>query len=159
MKKIATVIVALATGFTGIAPAHAFPGILAISTPQATMPDVEQVRDRRWIRRGHDRYSWNRRDWDRRGWDRRGWRGDYRRGHYRHWRYDNDYYHNNYAGAIIGGLAAGAILGGVLNAPRRYYYAGNSHTSWCYNRYRSYRASDNTYQPYYGARRQCVSPY
>lgn len=45
MKKIATVIVALATGFTGIAPAHAFPGIPAISTPQAKMPGVEQVRD------------------------------------------------------------------------------------------------------------------
>ncbi|WP_348631649.1 BA14K family protein [Mesorhizobium sp. M6A.T.Cr.TU.014.01.1.1] len=30
---------------------------------------------------------------------------------------------------------------------------------WCYSRYRSYRAYDNTYQPYYGPRRQCISPY
>ncbi|MCB8828228.1 BA14K family protein, partial [Escherichia coli] len=28
---------------------------------------------------------------------------------------------------------------------------------WCYNRYRSYRAYDNTYQPNNGPRRQCVS--
>lgn len=35
----------------------------------------------------------------------------------------------------------------------------NSHINWCYNRYRSYRASDNTFQPNYGPRRQCYSPY
>jgi len=30
---------------------------------------------------------------------------------------------------------------------------------WCDNRYRSYRASDNSFQPYNGPRRQCRSPY
>ena len=39
------------------------------------------------------------------------------------------------------------------------YRTGSSHTEWCYNRYRSYRAYDNTYQPYGGPRRQCYSPY
>lgn len=34
-----------------------------------------------------------------------------------------------------------------------------AHIRWCYNRYRSYRASDNTFQPYHGPRRQCYSPY
>jgi hypothetical protein len=29
---------------------------------------------------------------------------------------------------------------------------------WCNKHYRSYRASDNTYQPYSGARRQCLPP-
>jgi hypothetical protein len=29
---------------------------------------------------------------------------------------------------------------------------------WCYSRYRSYRAYDNTFQPYYGPRRQCIGP-
>ncbi|MEW9804980.1 BA14K family protein [Mesorhizobium sp. ZMM04-5] len=44
--------------------------------------------------------------------------------------------------------------------PRRYYRGGGSaHVRWCYNRYRSYRAWDNTYQPYHGPRRQCWSPY
>ncbi|PND23720.1 BA14K family protein, partial [Sinorhizobium sp. M4_45] len=30
---------------------------------------------------------------------------------------------------------------------------------WCQNRWRSYRAYDNTYQPNSGPRRICVSPY
>jgi hypothetical protein len=30
---------------------------------------------------------------------------------------------------------------------------------WCANRWRSYRATDNTYQPSNGPRRACVSPY
>ncbi len=29
---------------------------------------------------------------------------------------------------------------------------------WCRNRYRSYRAADNSYQPYNGSRRQCQPP-
>ncbi len=46
-------------------------------------------------------------------------------------------------------------------APRRYYGRGpvSAHVAWCYNRYRSYRAWDNTFQPYHGPRRQCWSPY
>jgi hypothetical protein len=42
--------------------------------------------------------------------------------------------------------------------PRRYNH-GSRHVRWCYNRYRSYRAWDNTFQPYHGPRRQCRSPY
>ena len=34
-----------------------------------------------------------------------------------------------------------------------------AHVEWCYDRYRSYRAYDNTFQPYNGGRRQCYSPY
>lgn len=34
-----------------------------------------------------------------------------------------------------------------------------AHVEWCYNRYRSYRHWDNTFQPYHGPRRQCYSPY
>lgn len=33
------------------------------------------------------------------------------------------------------------------------------HVDWCYARYKSYRAKDNSYQPAKGARRICVSPY
>ncbi|MBZ9670497.1 BA14K family protein [Mesorhizobium sp. ES1-3] len=46
--------------------------------------------------------------------------------------------------------------------PHRYYRAGrlsSAHVQWCYNRYRSYRAWDNTFQPYNGPRQQCWSPY
>jgi hypothetical protein len=44
--------------------------------------------------------------------------------------------------------------------PRRIYRGGrNAHVNWCYHRYRSYRAWDNTFQPYNGPRWQCRSPY
>lgn len=44
---------------------------------------------------------------------------------------------------------------------RPHYRQGinNPHVRWCYNRYRSYRAYDNSFQPNYGPRRQCYSPY
>ncbi len=35
----------------------------------------------------------------------------------------------------------------------------DAHVRWCYARWRSYRISDNTYQPLYGDRRECVSPH
>lgn len=34
-----------------------------------------------------------------------------------------------------------------------------AHYRWCDNRYRSYRGYDNTFQPYNGPRKPCVSPY
>lgn len=34
-----------------------------------------------------------------------------------------------------------------------------AHVGWCSNRYRSYRPSDNSYNPYRGPRRDCISPY
>ncbi|WP_425394257.1 BA14K family protein [Ahrensia marina] len=36
---------------------------------------------------------------------------------------------------------------------------GTLHVKWCYSKYRSYRASDNTFQPYHGPRKRCRSPY
>jgi hypothetical protein len=47
----------------------------------------------------------------------------------------------------------------VYHRPRVHYRHGGSHVEWCYARYRSYRAWDNTFQPYHGGRRQCWSPY
>ena len=37
--------------------------------------------------------------------------------------------------------------------------ATNAHRRWCASRYRSYRAADDTFQPYNGGRRVCRSPY
>ena len=44
-------------------------------------------------------------------------------------------------------------------APRRVIRGTNAHYRWCHNRYRSYREWDNSWQPYHGSRRQCISPY
>lgn len=137
MKKLAVIFVSLVTAVSGITPAQAFPSAPTVKAEVAK--DVQQVRHR-----GH-RY--------------RHWRGDryygpryYGHRHYRHRRGN--------AGAIIGGLAAGAIIGGALAAQQpRYYRGGNAHVQWCHARYRSYRAYDNTFQPYNGPRRQCRSPY
>ena len=75
---------------------------------------------------------------------------------------------------IIGGIIAGAVIGGAIvhhrnkryhrryyrkRHYRRVYSRGDAHVGWCYRRYRSYREWDNTFQPYHGRRRQCVSPY
>lgn len=34
-----------------------------------------------------------------------------------------------------------------------------SHRVWCLDRYRSYDSSTDTFQPYRGGRRRCISPY
>jgi hypothetical protein len=39
-----------------------------------------------------------------------------------------------------------------------HHISQDPHTSWCSARYSSYRSSDNTYQPFSGPRRPCVSP-
>ncbi|WP_454851651.1 BA14K family protein [Rhizobium binxianense] len=171
MKKIAIVMLSLVTAFADIAPAGAFPILQnPAPAPKAESSDVQQVQHR-IIRRGRNPYV-ARMLRDSNG-PRRYYRGDYyRRGnyrgdYYRRGRYYDDYRYGRYyrrrhndAGAIIGGLAAGAIIGGILSSQQpRYYRGGSSHARWCYARYRSYRAYDNTYQPYGGPRRQCVSPY
>lgn len=58
----------------------------------------------------------------------------------------------------------GAIIGGaVANQPRVIAPApgrlSQAHYRWCQDRYISYRLSDNTFQPYSGPRRACVSPF
>lgn len=35
----------------------------------------------------------------------------------------------------------------------------DEHVAWCSARYRSYQVEDNSYKPYRGGRRECVSPY
>lgn len=55
---------------------------------------------------------------------------------------------------------AGAIIGGsVATPPRAAVRRSDRHVRWCSDQYRSYRASDNSYQPSNGPRRQCNSPF
>ena len=140
MKRLAIILISLATAIGGVAPAQAFPSIPAPKIDTSNV--VEQVdhrRGHRWHRQRHY-----------------GHRHDRHRRHYSHRRH-----RNNNAGAIIGGLAAGAIIGGAIASSRQPSYSrgGNDHVNWCYSQYRSYRAYDNTFQPYNGPRRQCRSPF
>jgi len=77
----------------------------------------------------------------------------------------------NSRGIDLGSAVVGAIIGGVIvnevqrprqAQPPRARSAGflsQNHVNWCHNRWRSYRVSDNSYQPYNGPRRVCASPY
>lgn len=96
-------------------------------------------------------------NWHGNGWRGNGWRG-------------NGWGNNNFfdgGGGFYGfGLPVyGDYYGDDYGYNYPYYnnyYAqpvSDSHVSWCYSRYRSYRAADNTFQPSYGPRRLCVSPY
>lgn len=156
--------------FTGAAVAAPFVAMTQASVPAAENGNVVEIRDR------FD----GRRNWRHgRGWDRgrdRGWRRGYDRG--RHYRRDRG---RNFGGLALG-LGVGVPLGAYLAsrpsydygpygyddsyvvrrvAPRPVYrsYGGNRHVNWCYNRYRSYRAYDNSFQPYNGSRQLCYSPY
>lgn len=125
----------------------ALSGALTLTTmfPAAAMPvpvvkqtqisNLEDVQFRRPVRRGW--YNGH-----------RGYRS-YHRGYRRH--SDGFWY-------PLAAFGAGAIIGGALAAPRA--YAGSSrHVQWCSERYRTYRASDNTYVPRAGVRAECMSPY
>ncbi|KPF59883.1 hypothetical protein IP85_06690 [Rhizobium sp. AAP116] len=59
-------------------------------------------------------------------------------------------------------MRAGVIVDRPV--PRRHvvqYTAGINpkHYSWCAERYRSYHWRSNSFQPYHGPRRTCLSPY
>ncbi|WP_026617631.1 BA14K family protein [Ensifer aridi] len=64
---------------------------------------------------------------------------------------------------IDAGVTLGPPLGTIneLRSRRRQTVlsGGNAHARWCHDRYRSYRSSDNTFQPFDGPRRACNSPY
>ena len=144
--SVATAIIVFFTSFT---PSQAFQAPVPITKPAVATENVVPVQYREWDRR---------RNWDGRHMRRppphrdgfynghRGYR-DRRAGY----RYHNGYWFPRAA------FATGAIIGGAMLQPRPAY--GGSHVSWCQNRWRSYRAYDNTYQPNSGPRRICVSPY
>lgn len=165
-----------------MAPVSAAP---VLPTAQVAGSDnVHQVRDDRWRRHGNGNWNghrpgprpgWNGgRPGPRPGWDggrpgpRPGWNGNHRPrpGYWNGYRGYNSYrdgYRRNNDGwwYPLAAFGAGAIIGGAIAqpAPQPVYRSSNNHVQWCYNRYKSYRASDNTFQPYNGPRQQCYSPY
>lgn len=147
MKKLASALsAALAFSFVAgsYAPAMAAPVMtVPLVAPQSDTTLVQQ----RWDRR--DRREMRRDRFERRGnsaWynGRRGYRE--RRAGYRQY---NGWWFPPAA------FALGAIVGGSVNRSG----LSSAHYRWCEDRWRSYRASDNSYQPSYGPRRACISPY
>ncbi|TGQ72723.1 MAG: BA14K family protein [Mesorhizobium sp.] len=97
-------------------------------------------RGNRNFNRGDDGAYWN---------GHRGYR-EYRHGYRRH----GDFWFP------LAAFATGALItGAIVNSENNRVYEGNAHVQWCYDHYRSYRASDNTFQPNYGPRKECRSPY
>ncbi|MDX8500836.1 BA14K family protein [Mesorhizobium sp. VK4C] len=143
MSGLLASVLAVSTTVTTIVSAEAAAIYIPKPQGQTVSSDIQNVESRRW--RGHNRI-----------YRRHG--HNYWRGHrgYRHYR--PGYRRHGDLWFPLAAFAAGAIISGAI-ANSRPAYAGNAHVRWCYNRYRSYRASDNTYQPYNGPRRQCVSPY
>ncbi|WEX76099.1 BA14K family protein [Sinorhizobium numidicum] len=160
MKKIGILFLAAVTAFTSYAPAQAMPAV-----PLSQANDVDLVRHReRWHgHRPRPRPGWHHGGYrPRPGWRGEGYRYSWYNGH-RGYRYHRHGYrrHNDGWWYPLAAFGAGAIIGGTIAAPPRYAEPGLSqrHTNWCYNRYRSYRAWDNSFQPYGGPRQQCYSPY
>jgi hypothetical protein len=97
-------------------------------------------------------------DGDHRGFhrDHRGW--TYYNGHrgYHHQRPGYRYYNGYWF--PLAAFATGAVIGGAIAAAPP-PPAPNPHVSWCMSNMPGYNAYDNTYQPAYGPRQYCHSPY
>lgn len=63
-------------------------------------------------------------------------------------------------GAEVDAMTTAAVTGSdpALRSPEMEAMAA-AHAEWCGSRYRSYRPRDDSYTPYSGGRRRCVSPY
>lgn len=145
MKKLIIAVAAAATLVTSsVIPAMSAPwSPSGLSVPGS---QVESVRYRRGYYYNGRRHYYN------------GHRGyNYYRPGYRNY---NGWWYP--AGAFAAGALIGGAIGGAMAQPGPTYVVPGStsaHIQWCANRYRSYRASDNTFQPYNAPRQQCISPY
>ncbi|WP_112435703.1 BA14K family protein [Rhizobium sp. AN80A] len=136
LKKSLIAALSIATVISSIAPASAMP-IQAPTTARQVTANVDQIQYRRWDHRE--------------GWyhGHRGYR-DHRRGYRRHsdgWWYP------------LAAFGAGALISGAVNNANRPARVSSRHYEWCASRYKTYRASDNTYVPRAGVRAVCQSPY
>lgn len=178
-KRLPVVALAIAATFAQTLPGVAMPlpaAPTAVSQPSniIKVQGVHEFGDNRGFGReygrriwpdGRGRHGWDRRHYGHGGWDR-GWRGDRAGWHggyrgYRERRHGYRY-HNGYWFPLAA-FGAGALIGGAIAAPTvRAAPAGGinpRHYEWCANRYKSYSAASNTFQPYNGPRQQCYSPY
>ncbi len=144
--RIATVFTAAAVLATSFIPVSAMP--LTPSAPMAVQTTANQATEVQYRHRDDRRRHYRH--------DRRQYREGYYNGHRGYRERRRGYRQHNGYWFPLAAFATGAIIGGAINRQPRAY--GSSHTQWCANRYRTYRASDNTYVASAGVRRTCVSP-
>lgn len=132
LKRLAALALASAVVLTSFVPSQA---AMPLPAPvvKGTSDVVHVDRKRPYYYRGHRGYT-------------------HRRPGYR--------YHNGYWFPLAA-FATGAIIGGAIATQPAPRAAGINprHYQWCANRYRSYDAYSNTFQPYHGPRQRCYSPY
>lgn len=164
MKRLAIIALSLATALTSVPPAVAFP---TIGTSGVEALQAQPVRYRGGYYGGYRGGYYRHNGGDGWGWALGGLAAGAIIGgmlaqprYYGPGYYDQGYYGSGYYGPYYYGSTR--YYAPRYYAPRYYgraYYGGDAHTRWCYARYRSYRAYDDTFQPYNGPRRVCVSPY
>lgn len=181
LSSLCAAALAAAMAGTSLVPANAAPFVPSVAPANTNVIQVQEGMDggylrQRSVRRQLNAPGFSGRDFRRGGREIR--RGDFRRdfrrggfyrdgrsayynGHRGYYDYRPGYRRHNGFWFPAAAFITGAIVGGALAAPAPVYRGGggSAHVEWCYNRYRSYRASDNTFQPYNGPRRACYSPY
>ncbi|UDL90272.1 BA14K family protein [Mesorhizobium sp. PAMC28654] len=145
---------------TAAIPAEAAP-IFVPQAPIVTPSDIQAVDFNPQLKNRHfrgNRNSGGHRNFNgNRNFGNRGNGGGYWNGHRGYSYYRPGYQRHGDYWFPLAAFAAGAVISGaIVNSEQN---RGNSHVQWCYDRYRSYRASDNTFQPNNGPRQQCRSPY
>ena len=140
MKRAMTLLtnITLAAAILGGAAAPVAAGPLPVPMAKPVVSDVVNIEHRQRFERQGNRVFLN---------GNRGYRQQ-RRGY----RQYNGFWFP--AAAFFGAVIISQALDG-----RRVGNGYNAHVEWCLNRYRSYRISSNTFQPYNGGRRICYSPY
>ena len=139
----------LSVSFIGAEIATASAAPLYVPQAPTASSDVQTVAGR------GDGPRWNRRNHFRGQREFRGQRDGYWNGHRGYREYRRGYKRHGDLWFPLAAFATGAIISGAIANDRPPVYRGNSHVEYCYNRYKSYRASDNTFQPYNGPRQQC----
>jgi hypothetical protein len=145
ISTLCATVLAASVGVVGAVPATATP-VNVLQMQPVNASDVVQI-DNQWRKKGHG--------------DRSSHRGFHRHNDQTWYNGHKGYKHQRPGYRSYNGwwFPEGAFIAGAIITDAMDQDDGSAHVRWCHNRYRSYRAWDNSWQPYKGPRRQCISPY